>query len=140
MSDASIAHLEPGAPVDRAVRKLPLNARRCSSAADIWVLTETRASISPDDGSAAHAEPHPERRPTKMSASIWSRSSHEPIESSRWAVAARRETPQGDVVVYGTVPWYAHERRRRMRGNSHHEEMATTARLGDAPCPMRKTL
>ena len=100
-------------PSARSWKRLPRQrARMASVAADIWVLTETRASISPSDGYyGIHAPPHPARRPDEDErwVSIWSRWPLRPTglpPDPRGAVSAVVSTPDGDLIVYGTVlPW-----------------------------------
>ena len=80
--------------------------------ADVWILTETRASLSPGPGlHGLHAPPHPSRRPDpdERWVSVWSRWPMEPtaVEASpRGTVAAVVRVPAGPLLVYGTViPW-----------------------------------
>lgn len=51
-------------PSPRSWKRLPRQRNRMSRVdADVWVLTETRASIAPADGyHGVHAPPHPLRR------------------------------------------------------------------------------
>jgi endonuclease/exonuclease/phosphatase family metal-dependent hydrolase len=85
--------------------------------ADIWVLTETRASL-PLNGShpyVVHAPSHPARRPDldERWTSIWSRyplSDAAIKPSPRGTVAAFASTPAGEIVIYGTVVPWSHER------------------------------
>jgi endonuclease/exonuclease/phosphatase family metal-dependent hydrolase len=81
-------------------------------AADLWILTETRASISPAEGyHGLHTPPHPTRRPDvdERWVSIWARWPLRPTSLApdpRGAVSAVVDHPDGEVVVYGTVlPW-----------------------------------
>lgn len=100
-------------PSLRSWKRLPRQrVRMAEVAADIWVLTETRASISPGEGyHALHAPPHPARPPDddERWVSIWSRWPVRPsgvAADPRGAVSAVVETPHGEMVVYGTVlPW-----------------------------------
>lgn len=80
--------------------------------ADIWVLTETRASVTPNDTyHGLHSPPHPTRRPDldERWVSVWSRWPLRPTEVAadpRGSVSAIVDTPVGGIVVYGTVlPW-----------------------------------
>jgi hypothetical protein len=80
--------------------------------ADIWVLTETRASVSPAESyHGLHAPPHPTRRPDldERWVGIWSRWPLHPTAlppDPRGAVSAIVDSPSGELVVYGTVlPW-----------------------------------
>lgn len=100
-------------PSLRSWKRLPRQRVRMAEVdADIWVLTETRASIAPGDGyHGIHTPPHPLRRPDEDErwVSIWSRWPLHPIDlppDPRGAVSAIVETPDGPLVVYGTVlPW-----------------------------------
>jgi endonuclease/exonuclease/phosphatase family metal-dependent hydrolase len=81
-------------------------------AADLWVLTETRASISPADGYYdLHSPPHLARRPDadERWVSIWSRWPLQPTSlpsDPRGAVSAIVGHPEGEMIVFGTVlPW-----------------------------------
>ena len=81
-------------------------------AADLWILTETRASISPGDSyHGVHAPPHPARRRDQDErwVSIWSRWPLRPTDlppDPRGAVSAHVDTPEGELLIYGTVlPW-----------------------------------
>lgn len=84
--------------------------------ADIWVLTETRASVSPAEGHyGIHTPPHPIRRPDgdERWVSIWSRWPLAPTglaPDPRRSVSAVVESPLGDLIVYGTVLPWANER------------------------------
>lgn len=103
-------------PSPRSWKKGPRQLERMQAiAADIWVLTETRASITPGEGySGLHSPPHPLRRPDEDErwVSIWSRW---PLKATdvpadpRGTASAIVETPDGPVVIYGTVIPYANE-------------------------------
>jgi endonuclease/exonuclease/phosphatase family metal-dependent hydrolase len=94
-------------------KRLPRQRERMANLdADLWVLTETRASISPDDGyHGLHVPPHPTRRPDEDErwVSLWSRRPLRPTElppDPRGAVSAIVDHPTGPIVLYGTVlPW-----------------------------------
>jgi endonuclease/exonuclease/phosphatase family metal-dependent hydrolase len=80
--------------------------------ADVWVFTETRASITPADGyHGLHVPPHPTRRTDEDErwVSIWSRWPLRPTElppDARGVVSAVVDHPAGPLVVHGTVlPW-----------------------------------
>lgn len=96
-------------PRPRSWKRLPRQRERMAAVgADIWVLTETRASVSPGEGfDGVHAPPHPVRRvdPDERWVSIWSRWPLRPTglpPDPRGAASAIIATPVGDVVVYGT--------------------------------------
>ncbi len=100
-------------PSLRSWKRLPRQrARMAEAAADIWILTETRASIEPGDGfHGLHTPPHPLRRPDEDErwVSIWSRWPLHPTDlpaDPRGAVSAIVQSPDGPLVIYGTVlPW-----------------------------------
>jgi endonuclease/exonuclease/phosphatase family metal-dependent hydrolase len=100
-------------PSLRSWKRLPRQrARMAEVDADIWVLTETRASIAPDEGHVGlHAPPHLLRRSDEDErwVSIWSRWPVRPTDmppDPRGAVSAIVDAPDGPLVVYGTVlPW-----------------------------------
>lgn len=100
-------------PSLRSWKRLPRQRTRMAEIdADIWILTETRASISPAEGyHGLHSPPHPLRRPDadERWVSIWSRWPLRPSglpPDPRGAVSAVVASPTGDVIVYGTVlPW-----------------------------------
>jgi hypothetical protein len=54
-------------PSLRSWKRLPRQRTRMAEIdADIWILTETRASISPAEGyHGLHSPPHPLRRPSR---------------------------------------------------------------------------
>jgi hypothetical protein len=97
-------------PSLRSWKRLPRQRTRMAEVdADIWILTETRASIAPGQGyHGLHCPPHPARRPDadERWVSIWSRW---PLRASgvppdpRGAVSAVVESPDGELVIYGTV-------------------------------------
>jgi hypothetical protein len=100
-------------PSRRSWKRLPRQrARMASIDADIWVLTETRASIAPADGyHGLHAPPHPTRRADddERWVSVWSRWPLRPTgipPDPRGAVSAIVDGPAGPIIVFGTVlPW-----------------------------------
>jgi hypothetical protein len=100
-------------PSLRSWKRLPRQRDRMAAiAADLWVLTETRASISPAEGyHGRHAPPHPTRRPDadERWVSIWSRWPLRPSglpPDPRGAVSALVDSPDGELIIYGTVlPW-----------------------------------
>lgn len=81
--------------------------------ADIWILTEARESLAPEDGFyALHSPPHPQRRedPDERWVSIWSRWELEligPTPSPRGSLAVRcRPDDFPELIIYGCVlPW-----------------------------------
>jgi endonuclease/exonuclease/phosphatase family metal-dependent hydrolase len=101
-------------------------------AADVWVLTETRASIAPESGMyGVSTPPHPERRPDpdERWVSIWSRwplhaTGIDPDPSG--SVSALVERPEGPLLIYGTVLPWANERGEDGRARMwevHHREI-----------------
>jgi exonuclease III len=103
-------------PSVRSWRKLPCQLEQIAAInADVWILTETRASIQPsaEHCYVVHAPPHSDRRPDEDErwVSIWSRFPLEDagIEASpRGTVAAVVDSPLGHLALYGTVvPWHS---------------------------------
>lgn len=100
-------------PSLRSWKRLPRQRDRMTAInADLWVLTETRFSISPAEKHCSlHAPPHPTRRsdPDERWVSVWSRWPLQPTNlppDPRGAVSAIVNSPYGDMIVYGTVlPW-----------------------------------
>ena len=99
-------------PRPRSWKRLPRQKARMGAVdADIWVLTETRASIAPAQGyHGLHTPPAPRRPdPDERWVSIWSRWPMRPTglpPDPRGAVSAIVRTPDGPLLVYGTVlPW-----------------------------------
>lgn len=101
----------------RAWLRAPAQQRRMTEvAADIWVLTETFVTRSPGKPFAGvFSPPHRERHsdPDERWTAIWS---HWPIETvaepaphRRGTVTALVTTPEGPLLVYGTVIAYQHE-------------------------------
>ncbi len=94
-------------------KKLPAARRKMAQVeADIWILTETRASLAPKEGfQALHSPPHPQRRedPDERWVSIWSRWPLDqvgPAPSPRGSIAARCTSDFGELIIYGCVlPW-----------------------------------
>jgi hypothetical protein len=84
-----------------------------SVAADLWVLTESRTTISPEDGfQAVHSPPDRLRRPDQDErwCSLWSRWPLTPIPTrdTPWSATARVRSPLGDLIICGTVlPYHA---------------------------------
>lgn len=82
-------------------------------AADIWVLTESRTSISPDKGFfGLHSTPHSARRPNtdERWVSVWSRWQPEPVEQGEhpWSVTGIVPSLVGPILVRGVVlPYHA---------------------------------
>jgi hypothetical protein len=102
-------------PARRSWKKVPAILGVLGTvAADVYVLTETRASLILGRGyGAIHSAAHPARRADQDErwVSIWSRWSLTPISvrPTPWAAAALAETPVGPVAVYGTVLPYRNE-------------------------------
>ncbi len=103
-------------PTARSWKKVPRQRQQMRAVgADVWVLTETRASVTPDpEYHAAHCPPHPTRRPDEDErwVSIWSRWPLHDVgidASPRGSIAASTDTPLGPLLVYGTVLPWAHE-------------------------------
>jgi endonuclease/exonuclease/phosphatase family metal-dependent hydrolase len=104
-------------PSRRSWKRLPRQrARMAEIDADIWILTETRASIAPADSyHGIHTPPHPVRRPDpdERWVSIWSRWPLKPTSitpNPRGSVAVIVEAPTGPVIVYGSVLAWANEK------------------------------
>lgn len=105
-------------PKPRGWKVPPAQRRRMAEVdADIWVLTETHVDHAPTDAHrySVFSPPHPDRRPEhERWAAIWSRWPMTPIEDPpphrRGTVAAIADTPDGPVVIYGTVVAWANER------------------------------
>lgn len=99
--------------------KIPPRQRQriAEIAADVWVLTETRASVSPGAGyDGVHSPPFPTRRDSdedERYVSVWSRW---PIRATavephcRGSASALVETPKGPLLVNGCVIAYAHDK------------------------------
>jgi endonuclease/exonuclease/phosphatase family metal-dependent hydrolase len=102
-------------PARRSWKKVPAILEILGSVgADVYVLTESRASLSLGSGySAIHAPSHPIRRPDldERWVSVWSRwpARRLTVRPTPWAAAALLDTPAGPVVVYGTVLPYRDE-------------------------------
>jgi len=84
--------------------------------ADVWVLTETHLAHSPTDEhlNREFSPEHPARRPAhERWTAIWSRWPltlvTDPAAHERGTVAATVTTPDGPVLVYGTVIAWSHE-------------------------------
>jgi hypothetical protein len=100
-------------PAARSWQTVPRQrARMAALDADIWVLTETRASIAPSDRhEGVHAGPLPgwSRDDDERMISIWSRwpIELEPVDHDpRTHIAARIDHPEGRMLVCGVViPW-----------------------------------
>jgi hypothetical protein len=84
-----------------------------SVAADLWVLTESRTTISPEDRfQAVHSLPDSFHRPDhdERWCSLWSRWPLTPIPTrdTPWSATALVRSPLGDLIIYGTVlPYHA---------------------------------
>ncbi len=95
-------------------KKLPaIRSQMASVAADLWVLTESRTTISPEDRfQAVHSPPDRFRRPDhdERWCSLWSRWPLTPIPTrdTPWSATALVRSPLGDLIIYGTVlPYHA---------------------------------
>ena len=80
--------------------------------ADIWVLTETRASLTPPARYlSAHSRPHPDRRPDpdERWVSIWSRWPISLIWEDEWSVTTLVDFPQRELLIHGVVLPYMNE-------------------------------
>lgn len=102
----------------RSWLKLPRILRQIAAVdADVWVMTESRVGLPLSDAYpfVVHAPAHASRRPDtdERWVSIWSRYplADADVVASPWdAVAAVVGSPVGDIVVYGTVLPWSHER------------------------------
>lgn len=117
MTDLRIGTWNLERPSLRSWKKLPRQRARIEElAADVWVLTETRASISPGDGwHGLHTPPTPRRAEDRDEryVSLWSRWPVEPTSvepHQRGSVAGLVRTPAGRLLVYGTVIAWANDK------------------------------
>jgi endonuclease/exonuclease/phosphatase family metal-dependent hydrolase len=125
-------------PSPRSWKRLPRQrARMAAVDADVWVLTETRASVSPSESYyGVHVPPHPTRRPDidERWVSIWSRWPLRPAglpPDPRGSLSAVVERPAGDLIIYGTVLPWANDRgdgRRARMWERHYEEIERQSR------------
>jgi endonuclease/exonuclease/phosphatase family metal-dependent hydrolase len=96
-------------------KRLPAIRSQISTiAADIWVLTETRKSISPVDGFyGIHSPNHPARRedPDERWVSVWSRwpMRNLIVRESFWSATALVDAEFGQVIIHGIVLPYRNE-------------------------------
>jgi len=79
--------------------------------ADIWILTETRTSLSPSLAFyPMHSKLHQDRRPDdERWVSIWSRWPATALAEDFWSATALIESPLGKLIVHGVVLPYMHE-------------------------------
>jgi hypothetical protein len=80
-------------------------------AADIWILTETRASLAPSGAYyPTHSKLHQHRRPDdERWVSIWSRWPATALAEDFWSATVLIESPLGKLIVHGVVLPYMHE-------------------------------
>jgi hypothetical protein len=79
--------------------------------ADIWVLTETRASMTlTSKYLSVHSQPHPDRRPDpdERWASIF-RWPATLLRQDAWSTTALVDSPSGQILVHGVVLPYMNE-------------------------------
>lgn len=119
----------------RAWRKLPAQQRAMGAVdADIWVLTETRAAITPSEGyHPLHCPPLDSHDADERMVSIWSRWPIEPTglaPRARGAVSGIVQTPDGPVAVFGSVIPYAHDKGAEGTSRLWQEHYREIKRLG----------
>jgi hypothetical protein len=117
-------------------KKLPaIRAQIATVAADLWVLTESRTTISPGDRFlAVHSPPDPFRDldSDERWCSVWSRWPMTRIATrdTPWSAAALVRSPLGDLIVYGTVlPYHAEPARASGVGNRQWGEFFREVQL-----------
>lgn len=95
-------------PIGRTQR---IHAALSAVPADIWILTETRASLIPNRAYyPTHSKPHQGRRPDdERWVSIWSRWPVRALDEDFWSATALIESPLGNLIVHGVVLPYMHE-------------------------------
>jgi hypothetical protein len=125
-------------PSRRSWKRLPRQRDRMAAIdADVWVLTETRASISPADGChGLHAPPHPTRRSDadERWVSLWSRWPLRPTElppDPRGSVSAIVDRPSDPLILYGTVLPWANDRGDDGQAAAWQEHYAAIEAQGD---------
>src|ERR1700680_77926 len=80
--------------------------------ADIWVLTETRTSLTlTPKYFSVHSQPHSDRRPDpdERWSSIWSRWPTSLLWQDAWSATALVDSPYGEILVHGVVLPYMSE-------------------------------
>ncbi len=111
----SIATWNLERPAVRSWKKLPAILDRVAAvSADCWVLTETRASITPvTDYFGIHSPAHVVRREDadERWVSVWSRwpSRSIPVRESFWSATALVDAEFGQMIVHGVVLPYRNE-------------------------------
>jgi endonuclease/exonuclease/phosphatase family metal-dependent hydrolase len=102
-------------PAARSWKKLPaILGRLATVSADCWVLTETRASITPGkDYFGIHSPAHAARRKDtdERWVSVWSRWPNRsiPVRESFWSATALVDAELGQMIVHGVVLPYRNE-------------------------------
>src|ERR1700693_3172110 len=96
-------------------KRLPaIRSQIATIAADFWVLTEARKSISPADGFyGIHSPMHSARRedPDERWVSVWSRwpVRNVDVRESFWSATALVDAEFGQIIVHGVVLPYRNE-------------------------------
>src|ERR1700687_291504 len=95
-------------PVSRTLR---IQSALSAVPADIWILTETRASLIPNRAyHPTHSKLHQGRRPDdERWVSIWSRWPATALAEDCWSATALIESPLGKLIVHGVVLPYMHD-------------------------------
>ena len=110
---------------------------------DIWVFTETNASISPGEHyfSAATLPVAGYHDLGESTTTIWTRlRMHRTIETYDFntAVCVEIETPVGPAIIYGTIITYANDKGPNGKSKPWQEHLAELAKQADGWCRIRR--